>query len=367
VQKLWSNASARCVSAFGPSIQFKITGGDGITDEGGGLDLYSSLSAALLYDDGKRFEKITLKAAGQSGWIDNSRHIAVAGFDESSATPLSTVQLTMVPTADDPWPIASMTVTVLDGSGVAACQQTYSGYPAAQFGTVLTHDFSITNCVKSVTNVNGRVVGHPTTAAGARSVAVGPNAKGSIIGDGWMLGEHTDSNGDYNIYRWVNSAWVKQSGAATQIAIGPGGAPWVVNHVGQIYYWNGSAFVQIQGCATSISVGPNEYGSTNGDPWIIGCGTTSDRDIYQLQFAKWVQQPGSGARIAVEPLYGTAWIVNHAGEIFHWDGAGFAKNEGCATDIAIGPPSTEYSTALGDAWILGCGGTGNENIYSREK
>ena len=204
----------------------------------------------------------------------------------------------------------------------------------------------------------------------AESIGVGPNAEGSSIGDAWVLGTSTNSAGDdYLVYRWVNSKWVKQPNAAgVMIAVSPTGNPWIVNHLGQISYYNGSTWVPApgDGCATSIGVGPNAYGSTYGDPWVIGCdgGYGKNGNVYQLQGSAWVQQPGFGTQIAVAPDSGIPWVITADGGIYYWIGGGFAKvPTGCATSIAVGPLSAGiwFGDAFGDAWVTGCtiSGTGS--------
>jgi hypothetical protein len=193
-------------------------------------------------------------------------------------------------------------------------------------------------------------------------LAVGPNAEGSSIGDGWALGTTTTAAGDdYLLYRWINGAWVHQSGiAGLQIAVSPTGNPWVVNHLGQIYYNNGSTWVLAPGggCATWIAVGPNAYGSTYGDPWVIGCGGGYGKNggVWQLQGSTWVKQPGSATQIAVGN-FGYPWIIDAAGTISSWNGSGFtAYGSGCATNIAVGPYAAgiDFGEGFGDVWVTGC-------------
>jgi hypothetical protein len=151
---------------------------------------------------------------------------------------------------------------------------------------------------------------------------------------------------------------VKQSGAATQIAVSPNGYPWVITSGGAIYYWNGTFFVKLpfDGCATSIGVGPSAVGLTYGDPWIIGCdgGYNVNGSIYQLQSTGWELRSGSAAQIAVSPE-GVAWVVNLDGSISYWNGFSFVSvPNGCATGIAVGSDAAKGATPFGDAWITGC-------------
>jgi hypothetical protein len=210
-----------------------------------------------------------------------------------------------------------------------------------------------------------------------QSIAVGPNILTSLfnaspIGDAWILGSDHTAGGDYYVYHWQNSnsEWLQIPGAAaTEIAVSPQGYPWVVNHLGQIYYWNGSQFIQAPGCATSIGVGPNAYGSQYGSPWIIGCdGWGPNGNIYQLQGSKWVQQPGKATQIAVSPE-GVPWVINAAGNVYHWNSSDFVGPVGaCATSIAVGPVTAPLAGPYGDAWVTGCGsGSGGYNIWQFQK
>jgi hypothetical protein len=206
----------------------------------------------------------------------------------------------------------------------------------------------------------------------AESIAVGPNAHGSNIGDAWVLGETADSDGNYSVYQWQDQKWVKQPGAGTHIAVSPGGNPWLINASGEVSYWDGSAFTAApKACATWIAVGPNFNGSKYGDAWITGCenGALGNNSIYELQNSKWVKQPGSAFRIAVSPAppngispdRGRPWTIDASGNIYYWNGSGFTAmtNGGCAVDIAVGPATALYATLLGDVWILGCDEVGD--------
>jgi hypothetical protein len=230
-------------------------------------------------------------------------------------------------------------------------------------------NFSVSQFEKagSKTAFEGQVLkcgNHSGLSCYSESLAVGPNAEGSTIGDGWMLSTATDSGGlDHLIYRWEDGGWVEHSGTGVMIAVSPTGNPWVVNHLGNIYYYNGSSWEEAPtACATSIAVGPNAYGSTYGDPWIIGCGGAVgvNGSIYQLQGSKWVKQPGAATQIAVGDL-GFPWVINAAGEIYFWNGVSFVNQPGCATSIAVGPyvVGIPFGDPFGDAWVTGCTAEGS--------
>ena len=195
------------------------------------------------------------------------------------------------------------------------------------------------------------------------SIAVGPNAEGSNIGDAWVI-EGGATNADQPIYRWEKSKWVKQTGiAGVLIAVSPKGVPWVVNRSGEIRYFDGSAWdlAPGKGCATSIAVGPNAFGSKYGDPWIIGCDggyPPTNGTIYQLQGSKWVKQTGAATQIAIGNE-GIPWTIDNLGNIYYFDGSKFMNVPGCATSIAVAPDGATYYTAVGVPWITGCTAEGS--------
>jgi hypothetical protein len=191
-----------------------------------------------------------------------------------------------------------------------------------------------------------------------QSIAVGPNINGAPIGDAWVLGTASTAAGDFYIYQWNKSQWVKRPGAGTQIAISPQGVPWVIDHRGQIFYWTGSAFALAPGagCASAIGVGPATSADPFGQPWVIGCDGTDNIDgsIYQLQGSTWIRKPGAAVHIAVSPQ-DVPWVVNASGAIFGWDNDNWVQVPGCATSIAVGPNSAPLAGPYGDVWVTGCG------------
>lgn len=208
-----------------------------------------------------------------------------------------------------------------------------------------------------------QVAGLASNSPAAEPIAVGPNANGSQVGDAWTLGYNADANGQYAIYQWKNSAWAEQPGRATHIADGPEGYPWAVNYQGLIYYWGGSSFEpapnQSTTCASWIAVGPNAFGSTHGDPWILGCHEGPDGySIYQLQGSNWVSQNAKAKRIAMGPK--GPWIISVTGAVYYWNGSTFVEAPAaCATSIAVGPATAPFAGSEGDPWITGCGLDGN--------
>ncbi|MGD0136563.1 MAG: tectonin domain-containing protein [Bryobacteraceae bacterium] len=135
-------------------------------------------------------------------------------------------------------------------------------------------------------------------------------------------------------------------------------------------YFTSSQFKEVSGLASnaanieSIGVGPTPGPIPNiGDGWTLGfnANQNGDYNIYQWQKGGWVQIPGAGTHLAVSPE-GYAWVVNHAGVIFYWNGSSFqvAPGNACASWIAVGGGGT-----YGTPWTLGCHTqtNNNYNIY----
>jgi hypothetical protein len=184
-------------------------------------------------------------------------------------------------------------------------------------------------------------------------IAVGLNMQGAKIGDPWVLGSAANSNGDYPIYNLVFGVWDKMPGAGTQLAIGPEGYPWVVNHAGVAFYWNSGGWTPIGGtyCASHIAVGS---GGTYGTPWILGCHEgTNGYNIYKLENGAWVQQTGQATAIAIGKS--GPWIVQKSGNVYYWNGSSYKEAPGnpCATSIAAAP-ITPFGDSWGDVWTTGC-------------
>jgi Tectonin domain len=150
----------------------------------------------------------------------------------------------------------------------------------------------------------------------AISIGVGPASGADPYGTPWVIGCNGGEDTNGGIYQLQGSSWVKQPGAATQIAVSPEGIPWVIAAGGYVFHWNGSNWTPVTGCATSIAVGPSTAPRAGpyGDAWAIGCG---GNDIYQFQNGTfWAQIPGAASYISVSPDLGVPWVVNSSGQIF---------------------------------------------------
>ena len=153
VQQQWSNASASCVSSFGPSLKLTVvTGSDDLRGN-------SSADANLIDSAGNTFETFAMKGQNDfwwSGWVANTSHIAVGPFNQASSTMLARVAVTLTShnaifQSNDNWNIDALLIEVLDYSGNTLCTQTLSGNPLAQLtGSVPTVSFDTPNCQPSL-------------------------------------------------------------------------------------------------------------------------------------------------------------------------------------------------------------------------
>ncbi len=146
VQTQFSNATASCVSTFGPSI--KLTIGTGADDLRGN----SSVAAALQGPASAAFGTFTLKAQPDAGWNNNTSHIGVGPFGAPSSA-LGRVALTLTSNNslfqnNDNWIIQSVLIEVLNTTGVTQCSQSLGGNPLVQLGPNLpTASFDTPNCL----------------------------------------------------------------------------------------------------------------------------------------------------------------------------------------------------------------------------
>jgi subtilase family serine protease len=166
----------------------------------------------------------------------------------------------------------------------------------------------------------------------AHNLSVGAN------GSAWVVGTSVAAGG-YGIYRWTGSNWLRASGGATTIAVGPHGDPWLINSTDQIYHWNGTGWTHYAGSATDIAVG------ANGQVWVVGTNALSGGyGVWRWNGAAWSRTSGSAVTLAVGPN-GAAWVVNSSHRIYLSNGNGWTLHSGAANDIAVG--------ADGRVWVTG--------------
>jgi peptidoglycan hydrolase-like protein with peptidoglycan-binding domain len=101
---------------------------------------------------------------------------------------------------------------------------------------------------------------------------------------------------------------------------------------------------KLVGCGTDISVGGN------GAVWLIGCGSTAQKGIFQWNGSGWTQSDGGAVRVAVAPD-GTPWVADAARHVFRRTSSAATTGtwqllSGCVTDLGIG--------AEGSVWSVDC-------------
>jgi hypothetical protein len=113
----------------------------------------------------------------------------------------------------------------------------------------------------------------------------------------------------------------------------------VVNSAGNIFHWAGNNWSLYPGLARDVGVG------ADGSVWVVGTNPVpGGYGVWRLTLLGWSSVPGGGVRIAVDPS-GNSWVVNSAGNIFHWAGNSWSLYPGLARDVGVG--------ADGSVWVVG--------------
>lgn len=138
---------------------------------------------------------------------------------------------------------------------------------------------------------------------------------------------------DQAIYAWDGANWERVEGAATAIAMGPGGQAFVINEAREIYRRDGSIFTKLPGAALDIGVG------ANGSVFIVG----TDNKVYRWNGAGWDAQNTDvqAMRIAVSPN-GQAFFIATDDSIYRDDQGLATKLPGLALDIGVGSNGSVY-------------------------
>ena len=152
------------------------------------------------------------------------------------------------------------------------------------------------------------------------------------------------------------------------VAVSPEGIPWKIasNHV--VYeLTNGSwapkppTFPMSQ--AWEIAVGRNE------DAWMISTSCNIDCAIFYWNGSAWIQTSGAAQHIAVAPD-GSAYVTDHNGTIYKWNGSSFQPfvGGGCAQNSGTGGVLGTPVIGAGpndSLWVLGCTPGGpNDSIWA---
>jgi len=147
VQQQWSNDTAACVAAFGPSIRFDVnTGSDDLRGD-------SSSTVALLAPNQGTLQTLTLKAQNQGSWGNNSTHAVVTGLRPATiatgADPLGSFVLRLTShngtfETDDNWNVENLAVVVKDPGGNVQCSFAQGGDPLVRLtGSAPTDTFAM--------------------------------------------------------------------------------------------------------------------------------------------------------------------------------------------------------------------------------
>lgn len=93
-----------------------------------------------------------------------------------------------------------------------------------------------------------------------------------------------------------------------EIEVSSDGRPWLIAlNTYDVYRWNGSSFVKLTGCARDIAIGPND------DAWVIGCSEADalhNRKIWRWNPAtqQFVHVPGMNATQIAVQSNASVWI-----------------------------------------------------------
>jgi hypothetical protein len=183
--------------------------------------------------------------------------------------------------------------------------------------------------------------------------AIAANARGEV----WII-SNTPRTGQH-IYRLQGTAWREVAGSGVRIAVDPVGNAWIVEADGAILRHTGVAWERIPGDAMDIAVG------ANGAVWIIGRDQSiSHAIVSQAQAVKpapqlrtrgpqtrvpaaptlqyrWEKVSGAAVRIAVD-AEGNPWVVNSAGQVYHYHGGSWTQFPVAARNIAVGADGVVY-------------------------
>ena len=100
-----------------------------------------------------------------------------------------------------------------------------------------------------------------------------------------------------------------------------------------------ASLTQMPGLATSIGAG-------NGEVWILGADSSTQKSIWRWNGTGWDRRPGAAVKVSVSPD-GQPWVIDSGGVIYRWNGSGWDPMPGCGIDVA--------ADMRGSALVLGCG------------
>lgn len=163
------------------------------------------------------------------------------------------------------------------------------------------------------------------------AMAVSFDAQGTV----WVIGTNAVGGG-FGLYRWNGLAWNCQEGGAITLVLGPDNEPWVINNANKIYSRSGGSWNQLPGLARDIGI------NKNGKVYIIGTDACeSGYNLYSWNNGNWTKEAGCANKVAVDPE-GYPWVVDASGAISRLTPTGWQQLPGAAYDIDIGVDGTCY-------------------------
>jgi peptidoglycan hydrolase-like protein with peptidoglycan-binding domain len=195
-------------------------------------------------------------------------------------------------------------------------------------------------------STNLPTTGHftPQTTMCATDIGIGGDGKSPLISTEsavWIIG--CTGTGNHPIYKLVDGIWLQAPDAATRIAVGPTGIPWVVKADGSILSLSTNdprtgTWAVLSGLGLDIGIAM-PLGGFNNYAWVIGttpvgasdysihvldsqppcviptglcyAGLGSPPEVYKHE---WLRVAGGARTIAVGPK-GDPWVINSAGNI----------------------------------------------------
>ena len=200
-----------------------------------------------------------------------------------------------------------------------------------------------------------------STVAGSK-IATGTNGQVKA----WMLGRETVSiDGEYAVYWYDGSKWIRADASGKEIAVDNNGNPWIIKGTGQVYSGTVTTFSDqtgtlaidmIAGSANEIAVGGLENAT-----WIRGIDSKplGSNTFSIMKSGAWSPTSGYGLSIDVDGG-GQAWIIGSNNSVYRsFDGVGWFE--------VSTQPMSEIGVGKGNVWAIGTdpftGNIYNKTIY----
>ena len=219
-------------------------------------------------------------------------------------------------------------------------------YP--QFGGDMTIDTAETWSVAATTPVGAFDL--ETTVLHELGHAFGllhSSAVGATMRPTYAGADHTLSTDDTVAISAIYDTYVQLPGIARDIAIGAGGAVWVIGTAAfgdgtRAYRWNGSDWDATDGGGARVAI------DGSGFPWIVGASGTIYRrsTSASVNTGTWSVLPGLAKDIGAG-ADGSVWIIGTnpvpgGFGIYKWNGGGWDAADGGAVKITVGPDGVPW-------------------------